>query len=254
HPTNQPGLEARPSFPTVTIPLQIRVFDNQQLAFSADVTGRVEFGRQKDQQDTPHSTRCEAGLTRVVVAHQKEDSVSRRHAVLAPTEESKGRRTNTSGTQMIVLAGEPPIRPQESRDVGFPLLMTLGRKVVRVQPEIVEMESLPAVTAPPGSESLVTPSFQTLAASGQGGVEPEAVIGWLQTVLDVLHSAVGSRDFFERAARALVELVALDEGRVLLWRDAAWVAEARHSSTPGERECQWEPSLRILARVREEKK
>src|SRR5262245_11961677 len=145
-----------------------------------------------------------SGDTRIVVAHQKEDSVSRRHALLEATSEHGGRLTNTSTTQLVMVAGDQPLRPQETRDVSFPLLMTLGRKIVRVQPDVVEMESLPEVTAPPGLHSGFSASFQTLAATTGGGVEPESVVGWLQTVLDVLQSAVVSRDFFARAAQALV--------------------------------------------------
>src|SRR5262249_55381981 len=161
--------------------------------FSADVSGRVEFGRQKDPQDAPHSTQVsDSGLRRVVIAHQREDSVSRRHALLEPINESTARLTNTSGTQMIVVAGQTPLRPQEARDVSFPLLMTLGRKVVRVQPEVVELESLPQVTLPPGGRSNIGTNLSTLAATTGGTFEPEAVIGWLQTVLEVLQSAAGS--------------------------------------------------------------
>jgi adenylate cyclase len=239
----------------VTIPLQIRVFDNQQVAFTADVVGRVEFGRQRDPQDTPNTARVSSsGETRIVVAHQKEDSVSRRHALLDPINEHSGRLTNTSTTQMIIIAGEPPLRPQETREVNFPLLITLGRKVVRVQPEFVEMESLPEVTAPPGGHSQFSASFQTLAATSGGGIHAESVVGWLQTVLDVLQSAVGSRDFFGRAARALVDLVALDVGSVLVCQNGDWKREACYSAMPGECEINWQPSQRILDRVREEKK
>jgi adenylate cyclase len=238
----------------VTNPLQIRVFDNQQLVFSADVNGRVEFGRQKDPQDTPNSSRVsEPGLCRVVIAHQREDSVSRRHALLEPLDESTALLTNASNTQMIVVAGEPPLRPQEAREVSFPLLMTLGRKVIRVQPEVVEMESLPQVTLPPGSRGQVGTVFSTLAATPGGGIEPEAVIGWLETVLEVLQSAAGSRDFFVRAAHALVDLVALDVGSVLLWRDGKWIPEACYTAE-GACEQTWRPSERILSRVRAERK
>jgi adenylate cyclase len=244
-----------PSRKPVTIPLQIRVFDNQQVVFTADVVGRVELGRQRDPQDTPNTARLSSsGETRIVVAHQKEDSVSRRHALLEPTSDRSGRLTNTSTTQMIIVAGEPPLRPQETREVSFPLLITLGRKVVRVQSELVEMESLPEVTAPPGGHSQYSASFQTLAATSGGGIHAESVVGWLQTVLDVLQSAAGSRDFFGRAARALVDLVALDVGSVLVWQNGDWKREACYSAVPGECDTNWEPSQRILNRVREEKK
>jgi adenylate cyclase len=237
----------------VTIPLQIRVYDNQQLVFTGDAVGRVEFGRQRDPQDMPNTARVLGdGETRIVVAQQKEDSVSRRHALLEPINDQRGMLTNKSATQMLVVAGEPPLRPQETREVSFPLLLTLGRKVVRVQPEVMLMESLPGVTAPPGS--LLSASFQTLATTTGGGIEAESVVVWLQTVLDVLQSAVGSRDFFARAARALVELISLDMGSVLLWQNGEWKREACHSAVPDECGSSWRPSQRILNRVREEKK
>jgi adenylate cyclase len=237
----------------VTIPLQIRIYDNLQLVFTGEVVGRVEFGRQRDPHDLPNTARITAGgETRIVVAVQKEDTVSRRHALLNPINEHKALLTNKSTSQNLAVAGEAPLRPQETREVSFPLQLTLGRKLVRVQPEVLVMDSLPEVTAPPGS--LLSAGIQTMATTTGGGIEAESVVKALRTVLDVLQITGGSHDIFPRAARALVELISLDMGSVLLWQNGEWKREACYSTGPNQCESSWEPSRRILSRVREERK
>jgi hypothetical protein len=50
----------------------------------------------------------------------------------------------------------------------------------------------------------------------------DELVGWLQTTVGVLQSTVGSADFLERAAEALVQIVGLDSGRVLLLEGECW--------------------------------
>jgi adenylate cyclase len=239
----------------VGIPLQIRVFENQQLLFTAEAMGALDIGRQDDRTEVPRTARqVTDGVYRVVIALREEDTVSRHHAWLEVTSESTCRLKNTSANQLIGLSGEPPLRQQETRELTFPVLMTLGRKVVRVQPDLNdEMQSLPEITPPPGHSAASMPEFRTLGANVGGEIEVESVIKWLQTAMDVLQSATGSQDFYARACQAVVDLVSLDTGAVLLWENGAWKTVALHPA-PAEGTAAWQPSHRILARVREEKK
>jgi hypothetical protein len=80
----------------------------------------------------------------------------------------------------------------------------------------------------------------------------DELVGWLQTTVGVLHSTVGSADFLERAAEALVQIVGLDSGRVLLLKGDRWdVAASSGTAAEGD---EWRPSRHVLDRVRREKR
>jgi adenylate cyclase len=74
--------------------------------------------------------------------------------------------------------------------------------------------------------------------------------------LSLLQSATSAMDFFPCAAQAVVDLAGMDSGRVLLLADSSWVekarATARGSATSADSD--FEPSRRILDRVRAERK
>ena len=50
----------------------------------------------------------------------------------------------------------------------------------------------------------------------------EELTVWFETLLSVQRSAVGSTEFYQETARAIVDLVGLDRGLVLLREDAGW--------------------------------
>ena len=55
----------------------------------------------------------------------------------------------------------------------------------------------------------------------------DELAGWLQTTVGVVQSTVGSAEFLERAAEALVQIVGLDSGRVLLLEGDHWNVATR---------------------------
>ncbi len=78
---------------------------------------------------------------------------------------------------------------------------------------------------------LATPSSYNSLTLSSGGenIQAEEMIRWLKAAMDVLQSSASSSDFFEKAARAVVENVGLDTGRVVLqegdnWRPVAYWA------------------------------
>lgn len=89
-------------------------------------------------------------------------------------------------------------------------------------------------------------------ADGFGG--RKRLVEWLRVAMTVLQSAASSTDFFDRAARATVEIAGLDCGRVLLREGEDWRVQSRylapHMSNFGEEP----PSRRILATVYREKR
>src|SRR5205823_8406736 len=74
--------------------------------------------------------------------------------------------------------------------------------------------------------------------------------------LTLLQSATSSPDFFPRAAQAVVTLANMDSGRVLLFNGRSWVENARANAEGmlALPDNGWQPSVRILERVRLDKK
>jgi adenylate cyclase len=145
---------------------------------------------------------------------------------------------------------------QKSRELPAPVVLTLGKRTVVVQPlvPVPALQSLPEVAAPPGSIGLELSEFSTLAQSAADLVSGRAIMRWLRTVLDVLQSAASSSDFFERAAQAVVQLVGLDSGQVLLLQQGEWRPQARWTTSHGSRESDGQPSHHVLNRVHAEKR
>jgi adenylate cyclase len=107
---------------------------------------------------------------------------------------------------------------------------------------------LAEATLPPGG--MIQPTrFPSLH-----GVEPnqagKLLLRWLRSSTSVFHSAAGSADFFERTAKAVVDIVGLDCCRVLLLEGDEWRVEAEYiarSDIPG---VEVAPSRRVLDSVR----
>ncbi len=62
---------------------------------------------------------------------------------------------------------------------------------------------------------------------------PGTFIRWLETVVALHRSAVGSTEYLQQTARAVVELIGLDVGLVLLRKENDWTVTARHVARPG---------------------
>src|SRR5262249_49696183 len=74
--------------------------------------------------------------------------------------------------------------------------------------------SLADATIPPGMPS---PFLEPVSKGSM-----REMISWLHSAMDVLQAAADSADFFDRAARAVVDTVALDAARVLLRVNGEW--------------------------------
>ena len=77
---------------------------------------------------------------------------------------------------------------------------------------------------------------------------------WLHAFLGLLHSAAGSEDFYVQAARALVDLVKLDSGRILFRSGSQWQEKAAQTRSPVPSLHEWRPSTRVLAGLLQQKK
>ena len=241
-------------------PWHIRVYEKQQLVFSADFDGAVELGRQGEGTERLFAKKYDErdGRWRLVIAGRDEDSVSRKHALLEPLPGGRARLTNLSAKVPIRLPDGGDVKPNTATEVALPTFLLLGRKTVRVQEGAaeVEVEGLREQTLPPGASVAAPSAFNTIAIpSGLGGGEIESLIRWLRGTMDVFQNAANGQEFFLKAAQAVVENVGLDSGRVLLLlEDGQWQTKAVKAAPGVALEQNWQPSQHVLAKVRNERR
>ena len=264
---------------------QLRLYDSERLVYEADLTGSADIGRQQnDDEKRPgdavfrpwHSTVVarspDHGTTinwRVVIAPLRESTISRKHVEVKPLPDGRFQLTNKSAAQVVSLPGRD-LKPGEAGEVTFPVVIRIGNRTLRMQLAEIEddeaLACLPMATLAPGGSSLVPSLVNAAVGKIDGpGMEAAQLTAWIQTFLGLLQSATGSEDFYAQAARALVDLVKLDSGRVLFrtgdsWQEKTVQAGARiipfsplpSGVGPGVRV--WRPSSRVMSNVLREKK
>jgi adenylate cyclase len=234
---------------------QMRVYDNERV-YIAELSGTAEIGRQltKDEAQPSHSKLSEGW--RVVIAPLEEITISRRHLEVKPLPDGRFQLNNKSVNQVVGLPSGQELQPGTMCQVSLPVVIRVGKKTLRMQTaeEEESLASLPMATLAPGAMSMVSGLQATFARSGAAAMEADQLTAWIDAFLGLLHSAAGSEDFYVKAARALVDLVKLDSGRVLFragenWSETAVQTAARHPADP-----EWQPSRRVLGQVLREKK
>jgi adenylate cyclase len=236
-------------------PWQIRLYEQQKLVYTADLTGPAELGRQETSEEAIYSHHP---VERVVIAHKDEKYVSRKHALLEPLAGGGFRLTNLSKELSIGLPDGKELKGEGSRcSVPADALLTIGKKNVRLQmtqSQPLPLQGLPEATVPPGQSFFTVAPFSGLPLSAPAGINMMALVPWLQAAMDVLQSAASSADFFDKAARAVVDLVNLDSGWVLLLKQDEWQTQALHTAPRLAPEATGPVSQHVLGRVRQEKR
>jgi adenylate cyclase len=150
--------------------------------------------------------------------------------------------------------------PKERREVGLPQLLRLGTsRVLRVRlPEKDDSASITAslagATLPPGFARTSTIRFPKINTSEEL-VRREEVVEWFSSVLNVLQAdPATSADFFKRAAKAVVEMVDLDNGRVLFLEGGQWNERAVYVAPKQLGRPSRPPSTTLLQKVVEAKR
>ncbi len=232
--------------------LHIQVLEKDVLRFAADFEGTVELGRQRTAEEKLFAFSRQGDRWRLVIASGNEGGVSRSHVVLEPLADGAARVSNVSASQPIGVDGAANLGPGVQREFVLPILIRFAGKSVRVHP-VVERNGVPpgsnilaTYRAPRRASSADTSSGMARALSAFGDREETTLSGsipvlsgitsadissktlmqWLHAAVKVLQAAADSEDFFDRAARAIVDLVHLDIGRVLLRRNGSWHSQA----------------------------
>jgi adenylate cyclase len=244
---------------------QLRAEDAKSV-YVAELTGPAEIGRQayNDEKPPEHFQFKVRGREedkdkdgwRVVIAPREENTISRKHLGVKPLPDGRFQLSNLSTNQVIGLPNNQELPPGGSFKASLPVALRVGNKTVRLTPiDEGDLASLPMATMAPGALSLLVGIQATMAGRSKmpGSMETDQLMEWLQTFLGLLHSAAGSEDFYTKAARALVDLVKLDSGRVLFRNGMEWQEQTVQSGTPIPQQ-PWRPSTRVLSGVLEHKK
>ena len=157
--------------------------------------------------------------------------VSRRQLVV---EELPGGylRFENVGRNDVELADRTRVQRGESGRVALPTRLQVGKTTIDISFEeadgVIEESPAPMDTDPgyqtvslPPQRSHATTDEYSLASLGDVP-SPQKLAVWFETLLSVQRSAVGSTEFYEETARALVHLVGLDRGLVLLRNEGRW--------------------------------
>jgi adenylate cyclase len=232
---------------------ELNVYEQDQLVHSEEFSGALELGRQGQGENGPYShSLLPSGIRRLIIARFAESSISRKHLLVEPLPNSRVRLTNLSSKVRLPLTDGRSIMPGATEEIPYPAYLTFGSKKIALRQEESELLSLDSVTrSPDPCISEVTPGSLSFASGSH--IEPEALVRWLQSAMDVVHSAASSSDFFTKAAQAVVKLVGLDAGRVLLLDKGKWRVEAVYSENKSE-DPEWQPSRKVLTKLQEEKK
>jgi adenylate cyclase len=247
--TRVPAADASPTLP-------VFFYRHRQRVLAAMLDATLDVGRQREGEPAPAVRLDRARGARVIIAPIDDVEVSRSHVEVAPAEGGQVRITNLSRTLPLRVAPDQSLAPGASLVSAPPVLVQFGSYAVRVDPpeeEELVLEGLPERTMPPGRPAQPAATLARVS----GDIEEDALIQWLETVLDVFQSAANSHDFPELAARAAVKIVGLDAAAMLRCSDEGrWRVEAVHAPAAEGRknEQAWAPSQTLLGRVRRERR
>jgi adenylate cyclase len=247
---------------------QLRVYDGDR-TYIAELTGAAEIGRQQHKDETQPAHVKTGERWRVVIAPLQEVTISRKHLEVEPQTDGRFLISNKSANQVVGLPDGKELAAGASCVLPLPIVLRIGNKALRLQAgeEEPTLTSLPQATVAPGSTSVSTPSLPaTLAGQTGPAMAADQLTAWVQAFLGLLQSAAGSEDFYAQAARALVDLVKLDSGRVLFYSvppspsgrgaggEGSWRVDVVHAGPNLIPQLDWRPSSRVLASLLRDKK
>jgi len=226
--------------------MHIKILSDNKAVAEFECNSPVVVGRQSINEPAPYQFLPPSGSdpARLIVAPFEEEAWSRHALRLEPLSKSRASVVNLSKRTLEIRA-----RMTESLEAGsqialaLPFDVPISNCIVRITAEN-QWEQLDSATVLSKVPRPV-PEVKNLP-SGQ----LENILRWMQTTASVLQSTLTAGDFIPAAAAALVEIVGLDSGRVLLFRDGSWIEAACKSSSGAAPPL----SQTVLNRVRAEKR
>jgi len=155
---------------------------------------------------------------------ESDPTVSKNHLRLEAQPDGRVMVTNTSQRKRIRLP-ELELAPGESRVLPVPFTLCVGNTSIALESGASDslLESLQTLRASP-----ILRKQPTLAAHPPlQAVDPAVLAEWFETFISVQRAPVGSREFYQQTAQALVDHLAMDSGLVLLLQPEGWRVVAR---------------------------
>jgi adenylate cyclase len=243
--------------------LQINVFHSGRIAYRGEFDVPVEIGRQDVEvlpPEIPFQPIPKSGYTRLVIAENREASIGRHQLRVERTRQGYVRLSNTGTQNALRLEGRANLAVGQSEEYPTPLTILFhAEKSVRITAAAETdlglsassiLQSLPYRSFAPGSLNRSRLDSENVLFGRSAGVEQLGLC--LEAILEVLQSASSSRDFYRKAARALVEVVRFDHGAVVM-RQGGWKVAARFPEADAGEVEPWTPSVnRMLRRLENE--
>jgi adenylate cyclase len=237
--------------------ITIRVYEGGKLAYSTDVEGAVELGRQRaGELGSLTKYRLGPSGARIVISPHDDARISRRHALVEVLEGDRIKLHNLSTTLPLIVDGVDPLPPGVVAEMNLPLRLTFGPRIVHIEgpePDETPLTSLEEGPIAPGAAALKLITTSRRAITPGGRVDPESIVRWVEAIVAVVHSAAISKDFFDLATQAAGEVAGLESAAVLLreedgFRTVAYWSKASLDSGS------WRPSQRVINAVCEQKR
>ena len=237
----------------------LKVFEEGQVVYQHDFQGPLQIGRQEPQEPPPYALTTGAGLAggnmaRLIIARLEETSIGRRQLEITPLSTGALRLRNLSQTAGV-WTGNTVLGPGESTEIGLPVIVRMGPRSLRLEQPPEPLNQLMDTTLVPRAipqEQREIPSDLLRRLDENSDIE--RFLYGLQITASVMQSAMGSSDFFEHAAQAVVELAALDAGRLLMWDGQKWTVRAESVAVGVDASTLPSISSTVLARLLQDKR
>jgi adenylate cyclase len=213
------------------------VEEDDQPLFEGVCGAPLELGRQERTAEEPLYqlvVRSDQSF-RLAIAPIEEVRVSRRQVHIESLPDGRVRIKNISDHASFSLDTGRLVKQGTEVVVDLPVRLNFGKRTVLLRDRSAKeesagpMQSLAKPPPMPDGSTIRRANLAALNLNSTGTFEAEAVIHWLQVTMEVLQSAAGDSEFFQKAAQAAVEIVTLDSGRVAIrGKQDEWTVVAEH--------------------------
>ena len=239
----------------------LEIYEGRRLLASFPLARNMELGRQQVDEPAPIQRISLEAVDRIIIAELSETQVSRKHVRLEPLADGRVLLSNESAKIKVPIGGGSFLDPGEQRSCDLPLVCEIGTRVIRVirseQPAL-KLQTLSEATLAPGQSYSAAASAEGLLSISGGAARAvdveQDMIAWLQASMEVFQCAAESIEFLPKAAKAAVELVALDRSAVLHCKQGKWTIATQYSRIPTSDDESWQPSQTMLQQVLDQRR
>ncbi|MCB9937233.1 MAG: adenylate/guanylate cyclase domain-containing protein [Planctomycetaceae bacterium] len=237
--------------------MTVNIYLRKQLVCSAELTSTLELGRQRPNEPPPYGRMA----NRLTIAHLDESDISRSHLQLELQPGGRLRIVNRSQVNPVVLGTDEQINPGEHREVKPPALISLGDRVIQIEPQLATespgpLDSFVHQTIPPGGRDTDATLLTEILTARRSTEDTEYLLRGLHATIGLFQLASSGAEFFTMATQAMIDIVGMESAAVVIWHGREWRVESHCSRSRDAAlgETDWEPSSTILERVRSERK